>query len=139
MTARTDQQDNVTDTERAVHGTESLAELREFLTAYTLDRLDSPVEHVRFRAGRIDAYAASSTSGGGLSTPTDAAAFLGDYDAARGARLTGDEQRVAAGAAAWIIAFNARWELGLSGNDGVDGPTMTLLRERQDGYLDLAW
>lgn len=83
-------------------------------------------------------YAASSTSGGGLSTPEEVAAFLGDYDAVRGAPLTGPEQRAAAAAAAWIIAFNARWELGMR-RPGPDGATLALLRERQEDYLSLTW
>jgi hypothetical protein len=84
-------------------------------------------------------YAASSTNGGGLSTPEEVTAFLQDYAVARGAALTGHEQRAAAGAAAWILAFNARWELAL-GRDGHDGgATLALLRERREDYLSLAW
>jgi hypothetical protein len=84
-------------------------------------------------------YAASSTSGAGLSTPEEVAVFLRDYEAARGAPLTGPEQRAAAGAAAWILAFNARWELGLRQPGQDDGATMTLVRERQHDYLALTW
>jgi hypothetical protein len=83
-------------------------------------------------------YAASSTSGAGLSTPEDVAAFLRDYEVARG-RLTVPEQRAAAGAAAWILAFNARWELGLRHPGHDDSPTVTLVRERQEDYLALTW
>ena len=84
-------------------------------------------------------YAASSTSGGGLSTPEEVAAFLRDYDVARGTALTGHEQRAAAGAAAWILAFNARWELALHehGHDGAG--TLALVRNRQEDYLSLTW
>lgn len=84
-------------------------------------------------------YAASSTSGGGLSTPEEVAAFLRDYDAARGARLTDQEQRAAAGAAAWILAFNARWELALCEDHANEGASMALLRDRQEDYLSLTW
>jgi hypothetical protein len=84
-------------------------------------------------------YAASSTSGGGLSTPEEVAEFLRAYDAARGAPLTGHEQRAAAGAAAWIVAFNARWELGLRNPGDGDGATVSLVRERQRDYLSLTW
>ncbi len=85
-------------------------------------------------------YAASSTSGGGLSTPEEVAAFLRDYDAAPW--CTPDrshEQRAAAGAAAWILAFNARWELGMRELGRAEGATLTLVRERQDDYLALTW
>lgn len=44
-----------TGTERAVLGSGSVAELRSFLNAYTVDRLGKPIADVRFRAGRIDA------------------------------------------------------------------------------------
>ena len=83
-------------------------------------------------------YAASSTSGDGLSTPEEVSAFLRDYDAVRRTPLTGPEQQAAAAAAAWIVAFNARWELGLRG-PGPDGPTLARLRERQEDYLALTW
>lgn len=84
-------------------------------------------------------YAASSTSGGGLSTPEEVASFLRDYDAARGGCLGRDEQQVATAAAAWILAFNARWELAL-GERGDEGTgTLALLRERQGDYLSLRW
>ena len=84
-------------------------------------------------------YAASSTSGGGLSTPEEVAEFLSDYAAARGAPLRAGEQPAAAASAAWILAFNARWQLvGLdTGHDGIG--TLALLRERQEDYLGLTW
>jgi hypothetical protein len=84
-------------------------------------------------------YAASSTSGSGLSTPDEVAAFLQDYDVARGVSLTGREQRSACGAAAWILAFNARWELALPNSGGDDGANLSLVRERGEDYLDLVW
>jgi hypothetical protein len=81
-------------------------------------------------------YAASPTSGAGLSTPEEATAFLRDYDVARGLALTRRQQRAAAGATAWILAFNARWEIGLSAGEGA---TTALVRERQADFLDLSW
>lgn len=84
-------------------------------------------------------YAASSTSGAGLSTPEDVAEFLRDYEVARDTPLAGPEQRAAAGAAAWILAFNARWELGLREHGLDQGATLTLVRERQEDYLAITW
>lgn len=84
-------------------------------------------------------YAASSTSGGGLSTPEEVADFLQDYDAARGVRLSGREQRSAGAAAAWIVAFNARWELGMSDGHGDEGANLALARQHGEDYLDLSW
>ena len=42
------------DTERAVLGPVSVAEVRAFFSAYVRDRLDSPIARILFRAGRID-------------------------------------------------------------------------------------
>lgn len=182
------------DTERAVLGVSSVAEIRAMFGAYTEDRLGSPIADVRFRSGRIDvvwgvalgdgreivikahrlpadmfaigaatdangntavaagelvgtfdwelvadtaaviagftaaAYASSSSSGGGLSTPDEVADFLRDYEVARDRPLSGDEQRAAAGAAAWIVSFNARWELGMGGSGTQDGTALSLVR-----------
>ncbi|AGZ43158.1 hypothetical protein [Actinoplanes friuliensis] len=44
----------ISDTERAVYGSVTSLELRAFLDAWTTRRLGSPIEKVRFRAGRID-------------------------------------------------------------------------------------
>ena len=84
-------------------------------------------------------YAASSTSSAGLSTPENVLAFLRDYDVARGRPLTAEEQRAAAAAAAWILAFNARWELALQEQGHHGSATLALVRERQEDYLSLAW
>jgi hypothetical protein len=84
-------------------------------------------------------YAASSTSGDGLSAPEEVAEFLQDYDAARGVSLSGREQRSACAAAAWIVAFNARWELAMSNGHGDEGANLSLARERGEDYLDLSW
>jgi hypothetical protein len=81
-------------------------------------------------------YAASATSGAGLSTPEDAVAFLRDYDRARGEAFTRRQQRAAAGATAWILAFNARWEIGMPSGEGA---TTSLVRERHADFLDLSW
>lgn len=84
-------------------------------------------------------YAASSTSGDGLSTPEEVLDFLRDHESARGRPYTDREQRAAAGAAAWILAFNARWQLAL-GRTGDDvGTALWLVRERPDHYLALGW
>lgn len=83
-------------------------------------------------------YASSSTSGGGLSTPEEVAGFLQDYEHARGKRLDGDEQRAAAAAAAWIVAFNARWEVSLRAGQS-EGPSTGLVRQWREDYLHLTW
>jgi hypothetical protein len=83
-------------------------------------------------------FASSSSSGGGLSTPEEVLTVLQDYEVARGARFDRAEQRAAAAAAAWIVAFNARWETAMRpGSD--DGATTALLRGRGEDYLALSW
>jgi Ser/Thr protein kinase RdoA (MazF antagonist) len=82
-------------------------------------------------------YAASATGGGGLSTPDDAVAFLADYEQAGGRRLSGRERRAAAGAVAWILAFNARWQVGLIDLGVADHATIALVRDRREDYLSL--
>ena len=84
-------------------------------------------------------YAASSTGGGGLSTPEEAAMFLRDYDSVRSRPLAHDERRAAAGAAAWIMAFNARWQVGLIAHELCDETTLSLVRDRGEDYLSLRW
>jgi hypothetical protein len=84
-------------------------------------------------------YAASSTGGGGLSTPEEVASFLTDYDSVRAQPLVEQERRAAAGAAAWILAFNARWQVGLIDHGLCDEATVTLVRDRGEDFLTLSW
>jgi hypothetical protein len=84
-------------------------------------------------------YASSSTGGGGLSTPEEAAMFLRDYDTARTRPLSDQERRTAAGAAAWIVAFNARWQVALADHGLCDEATVSLVQNRAEDYLTLTW
>ncbi|HLL64875.1 MAG TPA: hypothetical protein VK453_03895 [Micromonosporaceae bacterium] len=84
-------------------------------------------------------YAASSTGSGGLSTPEEVAIFMHDYDTVRSQPLADRERRTAAGAAAWILAFNARWQVGLLDHGLCDEATVSLVRNRSEDYLSLSW
>jgi hypothetical protein len=85
-------------------------------------------------------YAAGSTGGArGLSTPEEVAMFMRDYDTARAQPLGDRERRTAAGAAAWILAFNARWQVALIGHGLCDEATVSLVQNRAEDYLTLAW
>jgi Ser/Thr protein kinase RdoA (MazF antagonist) len=84
-------------------------------------------------------YASSPTGGGGLSTPDEAAAFLRDYDEAGGRPLGERERRAAAGAVAWILAFNARWQVALIVHGLSDPATIALVQDHQEEYLSLSW
>lgn len=84
-------------------------------------------------------YGARSTGSGGLSSPEEVAVFLRDYETARETPFSPDEQRTAAGAAAWILAFNARWQVALIELDLADYGTVTMVRDAQEAYLALSW
>jgi len=84
-------------------------------------------------------YASSATGGGGLSTPEEAADFLREYESVRAGRCSDRERLSAAGAAAWIVAFNARWQVGLQHLGLCDESTVSLVRDRGEDYLTLAW
>jgi hypothetical protein len=84
-------------------------------------------------------YAASSTGSEGLSTPEEVADFLRDYEVASGAPLSERERRAAAGSAAWILAFNARWQVALIPHGLYDESIVSLVRSRGEDYLALDW
>jgi hypothetical protein len=84
-------------------------------------------------------YAASSSGGGGLSTPEEVVAFMRDYEEVRARPLSERERRTAAAAAAWILAFNARWQVALIDHGICDYATIALVEDRQEDYLSLCW
>jgi Ser/Thr protein kinase RdoA (MazF antagonist) len=84
-------------------------------------------------------YAASASGGGGLSSPTEVAAFLRDYEEVRGQQLSDGGRRAAAAAAAWILAFNARWQVALIVHGMCDSSVIDLVRDHQEDYLSLSW
>lgn len=84
-------------------------------------------------------FAASPTDGGGLSTPGEVAAFLHDYEEVRGQSFSDRERRAAAAAAAWIIAFNARWQAALIVHGICDYAVIALVQNHQEDYLSLSW
>ncbi len=89
-----------------------------------------------FTAG---AYTASSTSGGGMPGPGEVVAFLQDFEQARAHPFTGHEQRASAGAAAWVLAYNARCELSLLPPGSFSGPALDLAQHYGTEYLNLSW
>jgi hypothetical protein len=82
-------------------------------------------------------FASSATGGGGLSTPSEAAAFLQDYEDVRGRPFSAAERRAAAGAVAWILAFNARWQVALIVHGLCDRSLIALVQEHREDYLSL--
>jgi hypothetical protein len=65
--------------------------------------------------------------------------FLLDYDRAREHPFTRDEQRQAAAATAWTLAYNARCQLSFLDGDPAPGTAIRLLTDHGDAYLDLHW
>lgn len=84
-------------------------------------------------------YAASATGGGGLSTPSEVTAFLRDFETARTRPLSERERRAAVAAAAWIVAFNARWQVALIPHGLCDHATIALLQGHREDYLSPGW
>jgi hypothetical protein len=84
-------------------------------------------------------YASSATGSSGLSSPKEVLAFLQDYEEVRGEPFTENGRRAAAAAAAWILAFNARWQTALIVHGLCDRATIALVEEHQEDYLSLSW
>lgn len=85
-------------------------------------------------------YAQRQTSAGNLSGPEEVAAFMRDYESARPEPLANDERRAAVGAAAWICAFTARWQVALlAHNQSDDYSHVNRVRQRHDDYLAVSW
>ena len=74
-----------------------------------------------------------------MSDPDEAAAFLRDYEDVRGQPFAGRECLAAAGAAAWILAFNARWQAALIVHGRCEDDTIALVRDHREEYLALSW
>lgn len=84
-------------------------------------------------------FAAHATGAQELSTPGEVASFMRDYDSIRGEPLSDREQMTAAGAAAWILAFNARWQVALIAHGHCDDTFVSAVRDRGDDYLSVRW
>jgi hypothetical protein len=84
-------------------------------------------------------YADSGESGAGLSSPADAVAFMQDYEVVGGRRFDSSEQSIAAAAASWVLAYNARCKLSLLTGVPPVGSILDMLRARGQEYLELRW
>jgi hypothetical protein len=71
--------------------------------------------------------------------PSVVAAFLRDYENVRTQPFSACERRAAAAAAAWILAFNARWQVALIGHNLCHYATIALVQNRQEDYLTSSW
>jgi hypothetical protein len=86
-------------------------------------------------------YTGGSTAGAAAPEPEEAAAFLNDYDDAKGRRFTEAQQATAAAAATWVLAYNARCDLSSEafGYAPDAGSPLRVLERHRDAYLRLRW
>jgi hypothetical protein len=84
-------------------------------------------------------FAAHATGPQELSTPEEVGLFMRDYDRVRSEPLNDHEQATAAGAAAWILAFNARWQVALIDHGHCDDTFVSAVSDLGDDYLSLRW
>ena len=87
--------------------------------------------------------AAAYTDNGGdesdLASPDDVVAFLTDYEAATSRPFSKSDQRTAAAAASWALAYNARCERSMLVGHPTPGSPLELARLHRNRYLELAW
>ena len=87
--------------------------------------------------------AAAYTDNGGevpdLPSPDDVVAFFTDYEAATSRAFTKSQQRDAAAAASWCLAYNARCQLSMLTGDPAPGSPLDLAQRDGPDYLTLTW
>lgn len=74
-------------------------------------------------------------------TPEEVVAFLSDYDANRSSPFSKLDQKVAAAAATWALAYNARCDLAAEafGYPADEGSPLNMLTQHGSSYLTLRW
>jgi hypothetical protein len=75
----------------------------------------------------------------GATTPGEVTAFLAEYDRARPHSFDPAAQKLAAAAASWVVAYNARCRLSTLGPDVADATSLDIVRKNQDQFLQLTW
>ena len=85
-------------------------------------------------------FGAGTSAVSGPPTPHDAAAFLGDYEAARGIRFDGTQRAMARAAVRWSIAYTARCDVTIAaGGPAAPNSALGLLAADRAAYFDLDW
>ena len=112
----------------------------EVAASYDWDSLIGQSEAVLAGFGASD-FTQGSTAGTSAPTPQEMAAFLADYDDARGRRFTGEQQVVAAAAATWALAYNARCLVCVEalGNRVEPGSALDMMDRYRDAYMRVLW
>jgi Ser/Thr protein kinase RdoA (MazF antagonist) len=86
-------------------------------------------------------FTMGSIAGANVPTPSEATAFLRDYEEVRSRPFSESEQRTAAAAVTWVLAYNARCAVSFlpPGALPPGGSALHALRTHRDAYLDLHW
>lgn len=114
----------------------------ELVAAYDWDSVMSDAEPV-IAGLAAGAFTDDNLIGAAAPAPDDVCAFLGDYDQARGRRSSGPEQALAAAAATWVQAFNARCQVAAQAGGFWDRPSpgspLHMLERYGHQYLQVRW
>lgn len=86
-------------------------------------------------------FTEGSTAGVNMPTTAEVTGFLRDYEQVRSHPFSEAEQRTAAAAVTWVLAYNARCELSFLPPGGLPprGSSLHALTTHPDAYLDLRW
>jgi hypothetical protein len=86
-------------------------------------------------------FTEGSTAGAITPATVEVIGFLRDYEEARSHPFSEAEQRTAAAAVTWLLAYNARCELSLlpPGGGPARGSSLHALTTHRDAYLNLRW
>jgi Ser/Thr protein kinase RdoA (MazF antagonist) len=109
-------------------------------SSYDWDSLASAPEPVLVGLS-AGSFTEGSTAGTSAPTPAESTAFLSDYEEVRSRRFSESEQRMAAAAVTWVLAYGARCEVSFLPADGLPsiGSSLQMLETHRDAYLALGW
>lgn len=87
------------------------------------------------------AHTEGSSAGAVASTPEEVTAFLADYDDFRGRLFSREDQTIAAAAATWVLAYNARCGVTSEawGFEPAAGSPLRMLSNHRDSYMRVNW
>ena len=86
-------------------------------------------------------FTQGSSAGATIPTTREVTGFLRDYEEVRSHPFSDAEQRTAAAAVTWVLAYNARCQVSFLplGGGPADGSSLEALTTYPDAYLDLRW
>jgi hypothetical protein len=110
------------------------------VAAYDWDSLIAESEPVLVGIS-AGAFTEGGTTDRDAPTPDEVVSYLCEYESGRSQKFTKDEQTLAVAAATWVLAYNARWVLGVQGLGILPGKGCSLfnLQDFGEEYLNLRW